>query len=137
MHPWQNRFITRIWRANLIYKQESYELIGVLFDVDNEFGGGFLEAVYSDAIEYELKSKKIPFEREKRYQVNYKEIVLPHQFVADFVIYNKIILEIKSVAALNDRHVAQCINYLKVSGNKLAILVNFEADKLIHQRIVL
>lgn len=123
--------------AYITYKQESYELIGVLFDVHNELGGGFLEAVYSDAIEYELKSRKIPFEREKRYQVNYKEIVLPHQYVADFVIYDKIILEIKSVAALNDRHVAQCINYLKVSGNKLAILVNFEADKLMHQRIVL
>jgi len=119
--------------AYITYKQESYELIGVLFDVHNELGGGFLEAVYSDAIEYELKSRKIPFEREKRYQVNYKEIVLPHQYVADFVIYDKIILEIKSVAALNDRHVAQCINYLKVSGNKLAILVNFEADKLMHQ----
>ncbi|TRO67157.1 GxxExxY protein [Christiangramia sabulilitoris] len=123
--------------ANLTYKQESYELIGVLFDVHNELGGGFLEAVYSDAIEYELKARNIPFEREKRYQVNYKEVVLPHQYVADFVIYDKIILEIKSVATLNDRHIAQCINYLKVSGNKLAILVNFEPDKLMHQRIVL
>ena len=123
--------------ANLTYKNESYELIGVLFDVHNELGGGFLETVYSDAIEYELKSRNIPFEREKRYQVNYKEIILPHQFIADFVIYDKIILEIKSVAALNDRHVAQCINYLKVSGNKLAILANFEPDKLMHQRIVL
>jgi len=123
--------------ANLTYKQESYEIIGVLFDIHNELGGGFLEAVYSDAIEYELKSRNIPFEREKRYQVNYKDIVIPHQFIADFVIYDKIILEIKSVAALNDRHVAQCLNYLKVSGNKLAILVNFEADKLMHQRIVL
>lgn len=123
--------------ANLTYKQESYEIIGILFDVHNELGGGFLEAVYSDAIEYELKLRNIPFEREKRYQVNYKDIILLHQFIADFVIYNKIILEIKSIAALNDRHVAQCLNYLKVSGNKLAILANFEADKLMHQRIVL
>ncbi len=123
--------------ANLTYKEESYKLIGVLFEVHNELGGGFLESVYSDAIEHELKLRDIPFEREKRYLVNYKDIVLPHQFVADFVVYNKIILEIKSVAALNDRHVAQCINYLKVSGNKLAILANFEPDKLMHQRIVL
>lgn len=123
--------------ANLTYKEESYKLIGVLFEVHNELGGGFLESVYSDAIEHELKLRDIPFEREKRYLVNYKDIVLPHQFVADFVEYNKIILEIKSVAALNDRHVAQCINYLKVSGNKLAILANFEPDKLMHQRIVL
>ena len=123
--------------ADLTYKEESYKLIGVLFEVHNELGGGFLESVYSEAIEHELKLRDIPFEREKRYQVNYKDIVLPHQFIADFVVYNAIILEIKSVAALNDRHVAQCINYLKVSGNKLAILANFEPDKLMHQRIVL
>lgn len=100
-------------------------------------GGGFLESVYSEAIAYELKERKIPFEREKKYQVNYKDIVLNNLFIADFVIYDKIILEIKSIAALNDRHIAQCINYLKVSGLKLAILVNFEVDKLIHHRIVL
>lgn len=123
--------------ADLIYKKESYEIIGALFEVHNELGGGFLESVYSEAIAYELKIRKIPFEREKIYKVNYKDIILNNHFVADFVIFDKIILEIKSVAALNDRHVAQCINYLKVSGLKLAILVNFEADKLIHQRIVL
>jgi len=123
--------------GNLIYKEESYELLGILFEVHNQLGGGFLEIVYSDAVQYELEQKKIPFEREKKFVVNYKDIILPHHFYADFVVYDKIILEIKSATHTHDAHLAQCLNYLKISGKKLAILVNFEADKLIHQRIVL
>ena len=123
--------------GNILYKEESYQLLGVLFDVHNELGGGFLEAVYSDAIQHELKLRSIPFEREKQYKIRYKDIILPHHYFADFVVYDKIILEIKSTTNLNDRHTAQCLNYLKISGNKLAILANFEADKLMHQRIIL
>lgn len=123
--------------GNLLYKEESYNLLGVLFEVHNNLGGGFLEIVYSDAIEYELKLRSIPFEREKKYQVHYKDTILPHHFYADFVVYDKIILEVKSTTHTNDAHIAQCLNYLKISGKKLALLVNFEADKLIHHRIVL
>ncbi|WP_026836612.1 GxxExxY protein [Gillisia sp. JM1] len=123
--------------GDILYKDESYQLLGVLFDVHTELGGGFLEAVYSDAIQHELKLRSIPFEREKQYKIHYKDVILPHHYFADFVIYNKIILEIKSTTNLNDRHTAQCLNYLKISGNKLAILANFEADKLMHQRIIL
>ena len=97
--------------ADLIYKKESYEIIGALFEVHNELGGGFLESVYSDAIAYELKERGIVFEREKKFKVHYKDIILPHHYIADFIIYKKIILEIKSVAVLNDNHIAQCINY--------------------------
>lgn len=118
--------------GEILHRSESYELIGVLFDVHNELGGGFLEVVYSDAIEYELKQRGIPYEREKKYQVNYKDTILPHHFFADFVVYDKIILEIKSTTHTHDAHLAQCINYLKISGKRLALLVNFEADKLIH-----
>ncbi len=123
--------------GDILYKDESYQLLGVLFDVHNELGGGFLEAVYSDAIQHELKLRNIPFEKEKQYKIHYKDVILPHHYFADFVIYDKIILEIKSTTNLNDRHTAQCLNYLKISGNKLAILANFEADKLMHQRIIL
>lgn len=123
--------------GDLIHKEESYELLGILFEVHNHLGGGFLEIVYSDAVQYELEQKKIPFEREKKFVVNYKDIILPHHFYADFVVYDKIILEIKSATHTHDAHLAQCLNYLKISEKKLAILVNFEADKLIHQRIVL
>lgn len=123
--------------ANITYKEESYAIVGCMFDVYNQLGSGFSEIVYKDAIEYEFKLKEIPFEREKQYSVKYKDIILPHKFYADFVVMDKIILEIKSIEMLNDKHLAQCINYLKVSGCKLALLVNFHKDFLDHQRIVL
>lgn len=123
--------------ANITYKEESYAIVGCLFDVYNNLGSGFSEIVYKDAIEYEFKLKDIPFEREKQYSVKYKDITLPHKFYADFVVMDKIILEIKSIEMLSDKHLAQCINYLKVSGCKLALLVNFHKDFLDHQRIVL
>jgi GxxExxY protein len=123
--------------ANIIYKEESYSIVGCMFDVYNQLGSGFSEIVYKDAIEYEFKLRSIPFEREKQYSVKYKDIILPHKFYADFVVMDKIILEIKSIEVLNDKHLAQSINYLKVSNCKLALLVNFHKDFLDHQRIVL
>lgn len=123
--------------SNLIYKEESYAIVGALFDDYNNLGGGFSEIVYKDALEYELDTLGIPFKREKEYSVAYKDIILPHKFYADFVVFDKIILEIKSVENLNDKHISQCINYLKVSNCKLAILANFHKDLLDHKRIVL
>ena len=81
--------------GDLLYKEQTYELIGVLFDVHKELGGGFLEVVYGDAVEYELKERNIPYEREKKYQVHYKDTVLPHHFFADFVVFGKINLGIE------------------------------------------
>lgn len=88
-------------------------------------------------LEYEFRKANIPFQREKEYIVNYKGIILPHQFYADFVIYNKIILEVKAVKRFSDEFTAQCLNYLKVSDSKLALLVNFGDIKLRSKRIVL
>tara|TARA_R110002073_G_C9315429_1_gene567928 strand:- start:17 stop:391 length:375 start_codon:yes stop_codon:yes gene_type:complete len=122
---------------NIIYKDESYKIIGCLFDVYNNLGSGFSEIVYKDALEYEFKKHNIPFKREKEYNVAYKAIILPHKFYADFVVFDKIILEIKSAENLNDKHIAQCINYSKVSNCKLAILANFHKDLLDQKRIVL
>jgi len=123
--------------TNLILKEESYQIIGICMEVHNNLGPGFLEVVYKDALEYEFKKAGISYEREKVYKVNYKEIILPHRFHADFVVYDKIILEVKSVSAINEEFVAQAINYLKVSGNNLALLVNFGELRLNHKRIVL
>ena len=106
-------------------------------EVHNNLGSGFLEIVYKDALEYEFKKEIILYEREKEYTVKYKGIILPHKFFADFVIYDKIILEVKAVAGITDEFIAQCINYLKISGNKLALLVNFGEMKLNYRRIVL
>lgn len=121
----------------MILKKKSYDLIGILFEVHGNLGGGFLEAVYKDAIEYELNQNRIAFEREKEFTVHYKAIILPHRFYADFVVFDEIILEVKSVEDFHSKHYAQCINYLKVSGLRLCILVNFKNESMEFKRIVL
>jgi len=73
--------------SNLIYKEEAYKIIGKCFEVHNSLGPGFLEIVYKDALEYEFKKAGIPFEREKKYEVHYKDLILSHKFYADFVVY--------------------------------------------------
>lgn len=87
-------------------------------------------------MEIEFKNINIPYEREKEYKVDYKGIILPHKFYADFVVFNSIILEVKAVSTIHDQFIALAINYLKVSGNKLAIIANFGEMKLITRRVV-
>jgi GxxExxY protein len=116
---------------------ECFTIIGKCFDVHNNLGAGFLEIVYKDALEYEFRKAEIPYEREKEYIVKYKDVILHHRFYADFVVYDKIILEIKGVSGIPDEFIAQAINYLKVSGNRLALVVNFGELKLNYKRIAL
>ena len=123
--------------SSIVYKKESYDIVGCLYEVYNNLGSGFLEIVYKDALEYEFKKNNIPYEREKEYSVSYKDITLSHKFYADFIVFDKIILEIKTIEALTDIQLAQCINYLKVSRCKLAILANFKGMGLEYKRIVL
>jgi len=122
---------------NVIYKEESYEIIGICMEIHNYLGHGFSEIVYKDALEIEFRKAGIFYEREKEYEVVYKGIILPHKFYADFVISEKIILEIKGKSQITEVDLAQAINYLKVSENKLAIIVNFGESKLNYKRIVL
>lgn len=122
--------------TDLIYKKESYDIVGICMEVHNNLGAGFLEIVYKDALEYEFSMNEIPYEREKEYIVHYKSIVLPHKFYADFVVYDKIILEVKCMSGLCDEHIAQTLNYLTVSQNRLGLLVNFGKEKLEYKRIV-
>ncbi|MEA1874326.1 MAG: GxxExxY protein [Bacteroidota bacterium] len=122
---------------NYIFEQESYNIIGKCFEVHNNLGPGFLEIVYKDALEYEFRKSRIPYDREKKYEVNYKGIILPHKFYADFVVYDKIILEVKAINQIPDEFIAQALNYLKVSNNTLALIVNFGELKLTQKRIVL
>jgi len=105
-------------------------------EVHNELGHGFLEIVYKDALELVFSQDGIYYVREKPYEVWFRGTLLPHKFFADFVIENKIILEVKCVANITDEHMAQTINYLKVSGNKLGLLVNFGRGKLEYKRLV-
>ncbi|MBF6608209.1 MAG: GxxExxY protein [Flavobacterium sp.] len=119
-----------------LYEEDSYKIIGILFEVHKNLGRGFSEIVYKDASEYEFKTAGIPYEREKEYSVQYKDITLGHKFYADFVVFEKIILEVKSCDNLINVHTSQCLNYLKVSGNNLAILANCNSRSLEHKRII-
>jgi len=121
----------------LIYKEKSYQIIGACMEVHQELGRGFDEIVYKDALQYEFKSANIPFERERKYDIQYKSVILPHQFYADFVVFGKIILEVKAVRVLTKSHTKQTMNYLAASGLKLGLLVNFGESSLNHKRIVL
>jgi len=105
-------------------------------EVHNHLGKGFSEIVYKDALEYEFKRNNIPFQREREFTVNYKDVVLPHKFYADFVVWNKIILEVKNVSQLNNEHLEQTFNYLAVSNSRLGILVNFRESQLEYKRVV-
>jgi GxxExxY protein len=120
-----------------LYENESYKIIGILYEVHKNLGKGFSEIVYKDALEYEFNKNNIPFEREKEYKVNYKDTVLKHKFYADFVVFDKIILEIKSTDSFVNNHYAQCLNYLKVSNNKLVLLVNFNQSSVEYKRIII
>jgi GxxExxY protein len=106
-------------------------------EVHNILGHGFLEIVYKDAIEYELQQRKILYEREKEYIVHYKNIILKHNFYADFVVCDNIILEVKAAeGGISDEFISRTLNYLKVSGCKVGLIVNFARAKLEYKRLV-
>lgn len=121
--------------ADLIHKELSYKIVGAAMEVHRILGPGFLEAVYQSALAHELTLQKISFEQYKRLPVTYKEKSVG-EYEADFVVAGEIILELKAVSTFHPKHEAQAINYLTVTGLKLAILLNFGADSLQHKRLV-
>jgi len=123
--------------SDLILKDEAYRIIGICMEVHNNLGAGFLEIVYKDAPEFEFRRAGIPYEREKEYLVNYKGVILPHHFYADFVVFGQVILEVKGMKGIADEFLAQALNYLKVSKLRLALIVNFGEISLSHRRVVL
>lgn len=121
----------------LIYSNESYAINGAAMDVYNHLGHGFLEAVYQEALEREFLRRGIPFEREKVLTISYKGEVLKQTYKADFVCYDKIIVELKAVSELTETHRAQVYNYLHATGYSLGLLYNFGfANGLERDRIV-
>jgi len=123
-------------KDNLIYKEESYKIIGACFEVHKELGPGFLEPVYQEALSREFIIKNIPYEKEKVLTINYKKIKLDKKYIADFVCYKSIIIELKAVNSLIKEHEAQVLNYLKATGFKLGILINFGSKSLEYKRLV-
>ena len=121
----------------IIYKEESYKIVGAAFNVYNKLGHGFLEAVYQEALELEFKKQGIPYEREKELKITYDGVELKATYKADFVCYGKIIVELKAVSYLEDSHRAQVYNYLHATGFRLGLLMNFgNTDELEKERIV-
>lgn len=123
--------------SQIIYKNESYFIIGLCMDIHNELGKGFSEAVYGDALELELKSNGVPFQKEAKFDILYKGKMLKHHYYADFVIDNKIIMELKAVEKISSGHVKQTMNYLAASKMKLGLIVNFGEDSFTYKRVVL
>jgi len=111
--------------TDLLYKDESYKIIGACFEVYRDKGCGFLEPVYQECMEIELRLQGMPFVAQQPLALEYKSCPLRSKYEPDFVCYEKIILELKAVVELNDEHRAQVYNYLKATGLKLGLLVNF------------
>lgn len=123
--------------SELYLKDESYKIIGICMEVHKILGKGHSEKVYGDALEYEFQRNEIPYNRELKYNITYKDIILPSYYFADFVIFDEIILELKAIAALTTSEIKQTLNYLGASKNKLGLLVNFGEDSLKYKRIIL
>lgn len=117
-------------------KNENYEIVGLCMEVHRLLGPGLLEIVYKDALEIEFRNHNIPYEREKEYTVEYKGIILPHKFYADFIVYSDIILEVKSIKEISNDHLAQTLNYMKLADTPVGIIANFQNKSLVHRRLI-
>ncbi len=123
--------------TDIVYRDESYAIMGACFEVYKEMGCGFLEPVYQECLEKELRLRNIPFIVHQELTLQYKGQPLEKTYQPDFVCYGKIIVEIKAVKDLGDDHRAQVHNYLKATGFRLGLLVNFgHHPKVEYERIV-
>ena len=123
--------------TDLVFKEESYKIVGACFEVYREKGCGFLEPVYQECMEIELRLQGVPYVTQKPLALEYKRCPLRSMYVPDFICYDQIIVELKAVTELADEHRAQVLNYLKATGLKLGLLVNFgHYPKLEYERIV-
>lgn len=122
---------------DLLYRDEVYRIIGAAIEVHKHLGSGFLEAIYQESLEIEFTTQTIPFVPQKELQVFYKDKLLKKEYYADFVCYDKIIVEIKALNHLTGLEQSQLINYLKVTGLRLGLLINFgSVGKLEWKRII-
>lgn len=127
---------TKVKQEYFPLKSETDLIISTGIEIHKQLECGFLEIVYKDAFEYEFYSRNIHYEREKKYEVQYKKVVLPHKFYADFIVLDTIILEIKAKEGIAPEDMAQTINYLKCSGCKVGLILNFGKVRLDIKRVV-
>jgi GxxExxY protein len=122
--------------VKIIYKEESYKIVGICMRVHSNLGAGFLEAVYEEALEKELNKEKIPFQKQVKLELYYDNQKMNKTYRADFICYDKIILEIKAVSNMPTAFYAQLRNYLRCTKMKLGILINFGQPSLQYKRIL-
>jgi GxxExxY protein len=123
--------------TNIVFKEESYQIVGACFEVYKERGSGFLEAVYQECLSMEFKERGIPCEEQPRLRLNDKQRVLTQTYQPDFICYGGVVVEIKAIKGLADEHRAQVINYLRATGNQLGLLINFgHYPQIEHERYV-
>ena len=120
----------------IVYKEESFKIIGACMKVHRSLGAGFLEAVYEEALEKEFQTQNIPFKKQVKLELFYENQKLKKQYRADFVCYDTIILEIKAVAQIPIAFNAQLKNYLKFTKMELGMLINFGTPSLTYKRIL-
>jgi GxxExxY protein len=118
-------------------KDETYKIIGLCMEVHTILGKGHSENIYGDALEYEFKLNNIPYVRERKYNIEYKDIVLTRYYFSDFTVFDEIILELKAIQQLTNSEIKQTLNYLAASKNKIGLLINFGEDSLKYKRIIL
>ena len=121
---------------SLLYEKETYSIIGAAMTVHNELGCGFLETVYQEALEKEFKLRDIPYKREMPLRIYYKNEPLDKYYIADFICFDKIIVELKALSAITPEHHGQVLNYLSATKLNLGLIINFGKKKLEHKRII-
>ncbi len=123
--------------TDILFKEETYKLIGAAIEVHKELGCGFHEAVYQEAFEMELADQEVPFESQPIIPIYYKSRKLEKEYIPDLFIFKKIIVELKALDRLTSKEESQILNYLKASNQRLGILINFgSSGKLEWKRIV-
>jgi len=109
----------------LLFKEEVYAIVGAAMEVHSVLGHGFLEAVYQEAMEIELRLRGLPFESAKRLRIRYKDEYLKKEYEADLLVFGEIIVELKATDSLTSKDESQLINYLNATGKRVGLLINF------------
>ncbi|NSW93822.1 MAG: GxxExxY protein [Bacteroidales bacterium] len=122
--------------AEIVFKEESYRIIGSCLAVYNKLGSGFLESVYQEALEIQFNKDKIPFEKEKKLRIKFDDKQLDKFFKADYVCFDSIIVELKATPFIHKNDIAQVLNYLRATDMRLGILVNFGEKSLTYKRVI-
>ena len=128
--------ITQITQIKNMRDKKTYAIIGAAIEVHKELGCGFLEAVYQEALEKEFGIQKIPFKSQPAVEILYKGKPLAKTYQPDFVCFDEVIIEIKALGALTGIEEAQLINYLKATGLRVGLLINFGAKSLEYKRLI-